>query len=88
MISAIKVQNIKCGGCANTITSKLSELENITNVSVDVSSGTVSFEAENNMGIQGVTDKLKALGYPAVDTKNGLADKAKSFFSCATGRIK
>jgi hypothetical protein len=34
-----------------------------------------------------VKEKLKALGYPSVDSKNALGDKAKSFISCATGRF-
>lgn len=88
MKSTITVQNIKCGGCANTITSKLSELNEITNVSVDVTSGTVSFESGSIAGTQGLKDKLKALGYPTLDDKNSLGDKAKSFVSCATGRLK
>ena len=65
MESTITVQNIKCGGCASTITSKLSELEDITDVSVDVVSGTVSFETTNKDGIQELKNKLKSLGYPA-----------------------
>ncbi|MDX1364705.1 MAG: heavy metal-associated domain-containing protein [Arenibacter latericius] len=88
MESTITVQNIKCGGCASTITSKLSELEDITDVSVDVVSGTVSFETTNKDGIQELKNKLKSLGYPAADEKNGLDQKAKSFVSCATGRFK
>ncbi|WP_229797154.1 heavy-metal-associated domain-containing protein [Arenibacter certesii] len=70
------------------MTSKLSELDDISDVSVDVASGTVSFESESTTGTQELKDKLKALGYPAVNEKNGLGDKAKSYDSCATGRFK
>ena len=83
----LSVQNMKCGGCAKTITSKLLELENITDVLVDVNSGTVSYESNIPEVTQSVKDKLVALGYPTVDAKNGLGDKAKSFVSCATGRL-
>ena len=83
----LSVQNIKCGGCAKTITSKLSELENIKDVMVDVNTGTVSFESNNVEATQKLRDTLIALGYQAVDAKNGLGDKAKSFLSCATGRL-
>ena len=81
------VQNIKCGGCAKTITTKLYELEKITDVMVDVDLGTVTFESNNVAATQDLRDKLKALGYPTVDAKNGLGDRAKSFLSCATGRL-
>ncbi len=83
----LSVQNIKCGGCAKTITTKLSELENITDVAVDVNSGTVTYESKDATAKQDLRDKLKALGYPTVDAKNGLGDRAKSLLSCATGRL-
>ncbi|MEG3656231.1 heavy-metal-associated domain-containing protein [Arenibacter palladensis] len=81
------VQNIKCGGCAKTITTKLSELDNIKEVMVDVNSGTVSFESKNVESTQRLRDSLKAMGYPTVDAKNGLGDRAKSILSCAAGRM-
>ena len=83
----LSVQNIKCGGCAKTITSKLLELENITDVLVEVNSGKVSYESNIPEATHSVKDKLVALGYPTVDAKNGLGDKTKSFVSCATGRL-
>lgn len=84
---SLVVQNIKCGGCAKTISTKLSELENIKEVLVNVNSGTISFESKNVESTQRLRDSLKALGYPTADAKNGLGDKAKSFLSCASGRI-
>ncbi|PXX31264.1 heavy-metal-associated domain-containing protein [Arenibacter sp. ARW7G5Y1] len=84
---SLSVQNIKCGGCAKTITTKLSQLDDISEVMVDVNSGTVSFESNNVMATQELRDVLKALGYPSVGVKNGLGDKAKSLLSCASGRM-
>ena len=46
MTTTLKIQNLKCGGCAHTITSKLNALEGIQNVSVDAESNSVSFENE------------------------------------------
>lgn len=56
-------------GCARTITTKLSELEDISEVMVDVNSGTVSFETNSVTATQRLRDTLKAMGYPTVDSK-------------------
>ena len=45
MNTTILIQNLKCGGCANTITTKISTLENISNVIVNVEDSSVSFES-------------------------------------------
>lgn len=87
MKTSIVVQNLKCGGCAKTITDKLSVLEHISNVHVDEASSKVSFEAENSKDILLVKHKLRSLGYPSIDNKNSMATEAISFVSCATGKL-
>ena len=87
MKTTITVQNLKCGGCAKTITSKLSSIESISDVQVDPELSTVSFQYENNDNMVLVKDKLKAIGYPLIDEENSVLSKAKSFVSCATGKI-
>jgi copper chaperone len=87
MKATIIVQNLKCGGCARTITNKLSELENISEVQVSPNTSMVSFEYEDSSDALNVKDKLKDLGYPSIDSKNTLASKAKSYLSCATGKM-
>ena len=87
MKTAIIIQNLKCGGCAHTITTKLSELDFISDLNVDVDESKVSFNYTNEMDAIKVKEKLKALGYPSIDDANSLTTKAKSFVSCATGKI-
>ncbi len=87
MKATIIVQNLKCGGCAKTITNRLTELDNITEVSVERETSMVSFTCENTSDAIQVKDKLKDLGYPSIDNKNSIAAKAKSFVSCATGKM-
>lgn len=87
MKNSITVQNLKCDGCANTITNNLSKFENISEVQVDVESSTISFESADTEEISKVKEKLKSLGYPSVDDANSLTSKAKSFVSCATGKM-
>ena len=87
MKTSIIVQNLKCGGCANTITTKLSEIDNIDNIIVDIVESKVSFNYNNDEDAFAVKDKLKALGYPSIDDTNSLTSKAKSFVSCATSKL-
>ncbi len=87
MKSNVVIQNLKCGGCANTITTKISALYAISNVVVDVETSTVSFEASSEEGIASVKNKLTAIGYPAKGEDNSMVSKAKSFVSCATGKM-
>ncbi len=87
MKTSITVQNLKCGGCAKTITSKLSTIENISNLMVDIEGSKVSFNYSKEADFIAVKEKLKHLGYPSIDDNNSFTSKAKSFVSCATGKI-
>ena len=85
MTHTIKVTNIKCGGCANTIVKKLESLDGISKVSVDIEEGEVKWEsAEQNANSQ-LINQLAKMGYPESDPT--LVQTAKSFVSCAVGRM-
>jgi copper chaperone CopZ len=92
MLKTVEVNNVRCGGCANTIKSSLKK-EGFTDVDVDLS-------CEPRKVTVGITDEaqvaqlravLRKLGYPFSDEEIKLADsatlKAKSFVSCAIGKF-
>ncbi|WP_367651278.1 heavy-metal-associated domain-containing protein [Winogradskyella undariae] len=81
------MQNLKCGGCANTIVTQLSKLDGITDVTVNNDTDEVSFNTDSETTIETVTNKLSDLGYPIAGGANSLPKKAKSFVSCAVGRM-
>lgn len=85
--STITIQNLKCHGCANTIINQLEKLDGITKVSVNNDTDEVTFNFSAETSIELVKQKLSALGYPATDEANSLPKKAKSFVSCAVGRM-
>lgn len=85
--SKVAIQNLKCGGCSNTVTTKLNEINGVSNVSVDVEESVVSFELEKEEDMQKVIEKLAQIGYPIEGDENSLMQKAKSFVSCAVGRM-
>jgi len=87
MKSTIKIQNLKCHGCANTITKKLNLVGTISEVEVNNDEQTVTFLHENEADLVLVKSTLQSLGYPEFGEANSLSEKAKSFVSCAVGRI-
>lgn len=88
MQQKIVIQNLKCGGCANTITKGISQLEGISNVHVDVEKSTINFTYKSQELVQDVRNALLRMGYPESGDSNGVLTKAKSFVSCATGRMQ
>ncbi|QFZ54934.1 heavy-metal-associated domain-containing protein [Oceanihabitans sp. IOP_32] len=87
MNTTLEIQNLKCGGCANTIVTRLNELTEISDVKVDNASNSVSFNHSTEAELETVTSLLTKLGYPVAGDKNALTTKAKSFVSCAVGRM-
>ena len=86
MKTEIYIENLKCGGCAATIKKGISSLSNIERVEIDVENSLVTIESNKEVGTE-VRNKLSKLGYPEVGDKNTVLHKAKSFVSCATGKI-
>ena len=81
----VQVENIKCSGCIKSIKKELKEIPGVISVGVDLEKSEVSLEGEFDENK--VFKKLDQMGYPKVG-KNSLLKKAKSFVSCAIGRIK
>jgi copper chaperone CopZ len=66
------IQNLKCGGCATTITNALNELEGISNTVVDNEQNSVTFEYTEESQVKIVDEKLSSLGYPIDSDPNSI----------------
>jgi len=79
----IKIVNLKCEGCANTIIKALTK-EGYSDVKVINEELTVSFEGDREKALK----ILSKLGYPEQGSKEAesLFKKAKSYVSCAVGK--
>lgn len=89
MTYTLTVENIKCGGCANSIRKKLIDSALAHVVEVDVAHGTVHVDGDSAQRAEAVA-ALAAMGYPESGSIEGVkaaAAKAKSFVSCAVGRM-
>lgn len=87
MKTTIFVQNLKCSGCAATITNKLQKIAYLQDVQVDVLHGAVSFEIPENKKIKPVLEALQKAGYPEIGEENSIGTQAKSYVSCAIGKL-
>lgn len=87
MITQIYIQNLKCGGCANTIIKNVSSVESVSNVTVNVEDNSVNFDLANNDKLEEIKLILKKIGYPEDGEANSLGSKAKSYVSCAIGKM-
>jgi copper chaperone CopZ len=87
MKSLLVLQNLKCTGCASTISSKLTDFDFVHSVLIDVDASTVEviYEIETNLPI--LQEALRKLGYPVAGEANSLTTKAKSYVSCAIGKM-
>lgn len=83
----LEILNLKCGGCANSIKKGLLAIDGVTNVNVDLETSKVEVDTKDNSVLTAVKNKLATMGYPEVGDANTIIHKAKSFVSCATGRM-
>lgn len=88
MKSTLEIQNLKCGGCENTLRQNLSKFSFINNLEIDVACSTLSYEAVKPEDTELIVLKLSELGYPVIDEVNSLSKKAMSYLSCVMGRVK
>ncbi len=88
MQQILEVENIKCGGCAHTIKTKLNEKHGIA-AEIDIESGVIRYAGDEAVR-PAILETLRGLGYPERGSAEGIeAVKAKavSFVSCAIGKM-
>lgn len=83
----IKIENLKCHGCANTIVKGIQKFSEVEKVDVNVEDSVVEiwFEGDED-NILKFENQLSKMGYPKTGENTGFS-VAKSYVSCAIGRI-
>ncbi len=84
------VDNLRRGGCANTIEVHFRDHPNIHAIEVDLDNGQVHFETDRPEIRDDIARRLKKLGYPekgSIDGIKSVRAKASSLVSCAMGKI-
>lgn len=90
MTKVFQVENVKCGGCANTLINELKEEFGDVFVNLDKFPREITLDINEN-DEEKLKLKLRSLGYPlSSDDLSGLekaTTTAKSFVSCAIGKF-
>ncbi len=90
MKRTLKVNNVKCGGCAGTLTKELLKDFGKVSVNLEIEPREITLEIDDNR-MQELQIKLKSLGYPLTTDKLStfeiVGTTAKSYISCAIGKI-
>ena len=90
MKQTYEVLNVKCGGCASTLKTKLLEEFGEVEVNLEVEPRQITLEI-GDTNVPALRQALKNLGYPMSDedlsTVEGFTTTAKSFVSCAVGKM-
>lgn len=92
MQKEFEVLNVKCGGCANTLTKTLQKNGyTLVKIDLDVMPRKVTLEIDESFDLEEFKMVLRSIGYPLADdelsTLENVSAKAKSFVSCAIGKI-
>jgi len=93
----VSVENIKCGGCANSIRKQLQSHAEVESVDIDIALGQIDVQVSDDVNVDTLDtlgtqlrSQLLKMGYPEVGSVDGLkaaGAKAKSFVSCAVGKL-
>jgi len=91
MKQTFQVLHVKCGGCANTLKTKLSSEFGEIEVNLDKEPREITLTIEDE-AIPALRKALIGLGYPMSDenlsTFQEVSTTAKSFVSCAIGKLE
>lgn len=83
----IYIENLKCHGCANTIKKELTKIPEVSGITVNFEKSMITVEYDSDNEMKDVFQKkLARLGYPEKGKKN-IGNTAKSYVSCAIGRM-
>lgn len=69
---SIEVENLKYGGCASTIKTRLQNLTGVFSVSVDKDNSIINIEHNSSINRKNIISQLESLGYPESHTQNTL----------------
>lgn len=90
MKQTFEVENVKCGGCANTLKTKLKDAFGEIEVDLDVMPRKITLDIDENQ-LEDLKKRLRGLGYPLstdeLSTLENVGAKTKSFVSCAIGKM-
>ena len=62
-MSTVKINGMKCGHCVGSVTTALSEIPGISNVSVDLDKGEASYDEASPVAIEKIVEVISGIGF-------------------------
>jgi copper chaperone CopZ len=87
MKTTVIIQNLKCAGCMGTITKNIEAIADVSDLHIALEESKISYQFTSKDTLLIVKQKLSQLGYPVDGDKNTQGSKAKSYVSCAIGKM-
>lgn len=81
------VQNLKCGGCANSISKALLQLKNVHSVEVNTAESIVLVDLNEDIDNAVIAEKLANIGYPLVGADASALQQVNAYISCIRGKF-
>jgi copper chaperone CopZ len=60
----LRIQNVKCSGCAEQVKSALLDIPGILNVHISISEATAEIYSEGNLDMDRISEALQKAGFP------------------------
>lgn len=70
MRTTVTIQNLQCDGCKNAVAIQLNKIDGISNIDIDVSNSSVSFDYKTHNTLEGLRMNLKEIGFPITKDPN------------------
>lgn len=90
MLQTFEILNVKCDGCANTLTKSLAKDFGEVTVDLESEPRKITLDIDESR-LEELKIALRRLGYPLVtdelNTIDSIKASAKSFVSCAIGKM-
>lgn len=62
-METIKVSGMSCGHCVASVTKTLEEMENVSNVTIDLTSGVVQYETQGEVSLVAIKNAISKIGF-------------------------
>jgi copper chaperone CopZ len=62
-MESIKVSGMSCGHCVASVTKTLEEMNNVSNVKIDLASGVVQYDTQGEVSIDAIKNAISKIGF-------------------------
>ncbi len=65
-MATVKIQGMRCGHCAGSVTKALSDIDGITNVQIDLAKGEATYTPTKEVAMETIKKAIAAIGFEVV----------------------